>query len=220
MSSSSNIRRWARHEADLPVRVAAVGTRTRMPIPGRGTEISEGGMALYVGIESRPHDLIEIEFYSSLNARVTGVIRNRSGYCYGLEFLNPLAIEKASQTLPAWPQPECDEPSQILDPEALKMFEIIRSTRGDPAAYALLARVLELDSRPAESRKAIVRAVSSFVRVRQESLRTRRATLENLRKELGFFRQLSSMLATAKEHGRIDPRLPEIICTLPDRLNR
>jgi hypothetical protein len=218
MLPSSNTRRWARHEADLPVRVAAVGTRIRTPVPGRGTEISEGGMALYVGIESRPHDLIDIEFHSSLNARVTGVIRSRSGYCYGLEFLNPLVMDKGSEGLPAWPKPDSEEPSAILTPAAMKIFEAIRSARGDAAAYILLARVLDLDSRPADSRKAITKALASFVRIRNEGLRGRRASVECLRKELALVRRVSSLLAIATEEGDIDPQLPELICALPDLL--
>jgi hypothetical protein len=218
MLSSPNTRRWARHEADLPVHVAAVCTLARTAIPGRGTEISEGGMALYVGIESRPRDLIEIEFHSPLNARVTGVIRNRSGYCYGLEFLNPLVMEKGSEPLPAWPKPDTEDASDVLTPAAMKMFEAIRSTHGDAAAYALLARVLELDSRPAESRKAIIRALASFVRTRNESFRQRRSNMERLRKDLALVRQVSSMLLSAQQEGRIDPRLPEIICGLPHLL--
>jgi hypothetical protein len=220
MLSSTNTRRWARHEADLPVRVAAVGTLTRTPVPGRGTEISAGGMAVYVGIESRPHDLIEIEFHSSLNACITGGIRNRSGYCYGLEFLSPLVLDKCSEDLPPWPKPDADEPSDVLTPEAMKIFEAIKCTHGDAAAYALLARVLEMDSRPAESRKAIIKALASFVRLRNESLRGRRATIQRLRKELDIFRVVSSMLAEAQEKGRIDPRLTELICAMPHLLRR
>src|SRR5512133_2508191 len=97
----------------------------------------------------------------------------------------------------------------------MKIFEAIKSTRGDAAAYALLARVLELDSRPAESRKAIIKALASFVRVRNMSIRDRGMKMQRLRKELGLFRLLSSMLTEAQKKGQIDPRLPAIICAIP-----
>jgi hypothetical protein len=214
--SPINTRRWPRHEADLPVRVAAVGTRTRMPVPGRATEISEGGMALYVGIESRTHDLIEVEFYSSLHARVTGVIRSRSGYCYGLEFLNPLATEQESCRVAGPPRPEPEELSRVLTSGALKMFDEIRAARGDAAAYAGLARVLKLDRRPADARRAIVKALAAFIRKRNENLRMRRAAIEQLRRELHIFRRVTPLLADAHETGEIDPGLPELIAALPD----
>ena len=218
--SPVNTRRWPRHEADLPVQVAAVGTRTRTLVPGRGTEISEGGMALYVGIESRAHDLIEIEFHSLLNARVTGVIRSRSGYCYGLEFLSPLAIEKESSQRRPSRRPETEDPRAALSAGALKIFEQIRRTQGDAAAYAALGRVLKLDRRPAEARQAVIKAVASFVRRRNDNLRVRRAAIEHLRRELNIFRRLTPLLADAQEQGEIDPGLPELISALPDLFGR
>jgi PilZ domain-containing protein len=218
--SPVNTRRWPRHEADLPVQVAAVGTRTCTAVPGRGTEISEGGMALYVGIESRPHDLIEVEFYSSLHARITGVIRSRSGYCYGLEFLSPLVLE----TQPANPtpalKPDLEEPSEHLTPGAMKVFEKIRAAQGDAAAYAILARVLDLDHRPTQARRAIVQALTSFVRRRNENLRIRRVAIEHLRRELSILRRLTPLLADAQEDGVIDPGLPELIAALPKLFRR
>ena len=45
MPSPANARRWQRHEIDLPVHVVLRNGVSRMLVPGRGTEISEGGMA-------------------------------------------------------------------------------------------------------------------------------------------------------------------------------
>jgi hypothetical protein len=177
-------------------------------------------MALYVGIESRTHDLIEIEFYSSLNARVTGVIRSRSGYCYGLEFLSPLAIEKESHESRSLSKPSPEDPSEILTPGALKIFEKIKAAQGDAAAYAVLARVLDLDRRPAEARQAVVKALTSFIRRRNENLRIRRAAIQHLRRELNLFRRLSPLLADAQQEDEIDPGLPELISALPDLFRR
>jgi hypothetical protein len=80
----------------------------------------------------------------------------------------------------------------------------------------VLARVLNLDRRPAEARQAIVKALTSFVRRRNENLRVRRAAIEHLRKELNIFRRLTPLLADAREQGEIDPGLPELISALPD----
>jgi hypothetical protein len=56
----------------------------------RFDEVSEGGMALTAGVELSPGDLVDVEFtppYSGLPIRHRGVVRNRTGYRYGIEFL-------------------------------------------------------------------------------------------------------------------------------------
>src|SRR2546428_6855615 len=94
MPLRANTRRWPRHQVDLPVSIVLNGT-PRMVVPGRATEISEGGMALYAGmIHPKPGDLMEIEFQAPSCARVTGIIRNRACFCFGLEFLTPLSTDK------------------------------------------------------------------------------------------------------------------------------
>jgi hypothetical protein len=75
--------------------------------------LSRAGMEVYGGVPLRPGDLMEVEFKASSNVRVTGIIRNRSGYCFGMEFLrtmvgdldpdNILAAEFSSETpVPGW----------------------------------------------------------------------------------------------------------------------
>ena len=91
MFSPINTRRSRRHQVDLPVRVIVRSGVFSMVVPGRGTEISERGMALYAGIQKQPGDFIDVEFQTPGNQRTTGRIRSRSGYCYGLEFVTPLA---------------------------------------------------------------------------------------------------------------------------------
>ena len=95
MSSPENRRRWTRQISDLPVRVIHHKQNDEVVVSGRGTEISEGGMALYAGIALEPGDLMEIEFQMPQRKRVSAVVRNRSGYYFGLEFLTPLEAEEA-----------------------------------------------------------------------------------------------------------------------------
>jgi putative methionine-R-sulfoxide reductase with GAF domain len=85
-----NTRRWQRHSVDLPVRIFPSNGISQPVWPGRGSEISEGGMALYVGIHLEPGDLMEVEFEIPHRTRVAGIVRSRVGYCFGLEFLTPL----------------------------------------------------------------------------------------------------------------------------------
>ena len=90
MATCVNTRRWRRHQVDLPLHIVVHSGASGNVVPGRGTEISESGMALYAGVNLESGELMEVEFQAPLHTRVTGVIRNRTGYCFGLEFLTPL----------------------------------------------------------------------------------------------------------------------------------
>jgi len=90
MAAHRTPRRWRRYPVDLPVEVALRNGAEKVVVPGRGTELSSGGMALYAGVPLKPGDLIEVEFQIPSSLQVSGIIRNRDGYCFGLEFLIPL----------------------------------------------------------------------------------------------------------------------------------
>ena len=85
-----NTRRWPLFPVDLPVHVVVRNGMESLKVPGRGTELGLGGMALYAGLTLQPGDPIEIEFQAPCHLRVAGIIRNRTAYCFGLEFLSPL----------------------------------------------------------------------------------------------------------------------------------
>lgn len=92
----TNTRRWPRYQANLPVLISAAGGD---PIPGLANEISRSGMALYGGVCLEPGDLMKVEFQTSTKLRVAGVVRNRSGFCFGLEFLTLLANDEDAANL-------------------------------------------------------------------------------------------------------------------------
>jgi hypothetical protein len=83
-------RRWNRLPVDLPVRVVTSRGFSTTVVPGRGTEMSEGGMVLYAGIMLNPGDLLELEFETPFHSRIPAVVRSRNGFCFGLEFIAPL----------------------------------------------------------------------------------------------------------------------------------
>jgi hypothetical protein len=59
-------------------------------IAGNGSELNEGGMCVFAGIEMLPGDQIAVEFTPPLadnSLRLWASVRNRRGYYYGLEFL-------------------------------------------------------------------------------------------------------------------------------------
>jgi hypothetical protein len=86
----SRLRRWPRYKINVPVRVVVQKPEKTVIVSGRGTELNEGGMAIFAGIELRVGQRVEIEFtppYDGQPLRVRSTIRNRNGYNYGAEFL-------------------------------------------------------------------------------------------------------------------------------------
>ena len=90
MPDSSKVRRWERLPVDLPVRVVTSKGFATTVVEGRGTEMSEGGMTLYAGILLNPGDLLEVEFDTPTHSRLTAIVRSKTGFCFGLEFITPL----------------------------------------------------------------------------------------------------------------------------------
>ena len=87
--SAKNKRRWERPRIDAPLRVVTVVTDTAV-IPGRGTKMSEGGMCLFALANLAIGAKIDVELTGSHNdtpLRVSGIVRNRVVYLYGVEFL-------------------------------------------------------------------------------------------------------------------------------------
>ncbi len=109
-----NTRRWPRFHVHLPVFIAAETADSQIAIPGMVSAISRAGMEVYGGVPLRLGDLMEVEFRAPGTVRVAGIVRNRSGYCFGLEFLRLTAVEDSPNNilasefvpeaaLPEWP---------------------------------------------------------------------------------------------------------------------
>jgi hypothetical protein len=83
-------RRFRRYKLDVPVRVVVQAEGKVRIIDGRGNELNEGGLAVQAGVELSVDERVEVEFtppYSGEPIRARGVVRNRDGYRYGVEFL-------------------------------------------------------------------------------------------------------------------------------------
>jgi hypothetical protein len=107
--NSVNTRRWPRYHVHLPVFVAASTGVANIVVPGLVSELSRAGMELYGGVNLQPGDLLEVEFQTMGKIRVAGVVRNRSGFCFGLEF-------SAVRTEPeASPEPQTAPEEEVLD---------------------------------------------------------------------------------------------------------
>jgi hypothetical protein len=90
MPTPPSTRRWRRLPVDFDVSVVTARGFSTTVVPGRGTELSQGGMVLYAGVLLRPGDLLEIEFTTARHSRTTAIVRSRNGFCFGLEFIAPL----------------------------------------------------------------------------------------------------------------------------------
>lgn len=84
-----NARRWLRFSVDVPLRIIIQNGKDSLVLQGRGKDLNEGGMAVFVGVELRIGQQIALEFtpaYPSEPIRIRCVVRNRRGYVYGVEF--------------------------------------------------------------------------------------------------------------------------------------
>jgi hypothetical protein len=98
--SLTNSRRWPRYHVHLPVFISTETDVSTVAVPGVVSEISRGGMELYGGVQRREGDLMEVEFQAAGIPRVAGVVRSRSGFCFGLEFLSLLPAEPSGGLRP------------------------------------------------------------------------------------------------------------------------
>jgi PilZ domain len=83
-------RRWPRYKIDVPVRLIVERSTKVAVVQGRGRELGCGGMAVFAGIELPNAEQVAVEFtppYSGQPIRVRGLVRNRNGYTYGIEFI-------------------------------------------------------------------------------------------------------------------------------------
>jgi c-di-GMP-binding flagellar brake protein YcgR len=86
-------RRYPRTSADVSVRVFVGANRFTN---GRGHDIGAGGMAVYVPLELPLGTSVNLSFQLPHSRTVLGVravVRNRSGFRYGVEFMDLSSFE-------------------------------------------------------------------------------------------------------------------------------
>ncbi len=88
---SEKDRQFRRHHVDLAVRVKVWRGGAYQVVDARGTDVSQGGMALFVGTALQLGETVTIEValpYSEHQLMLTGVVRNVAGDQYGMEFVS------------------------------------------------------------------------------------------------------------------------------------
>ena len=91
------MRRYPRVQSDLRVRVFAPPQHPTVDSFGRGYDLSESGMAVYVPLELvvGQQVLVVLEVpQCRIRLALTATVRNRRGYRYGVEFLDLSATER------------------------------------------------------------------------------------------------------------------------------
>jgi PilZ domain-containing protein len=84
--ASNYTRRCLRYQMHTPVFIPVPGARN-MVVPGLVSKLSRTGMEIYAGVNLLPGELMEVQFRTTgKTIRVAGIVRNRSGFCFGLEF--------------------------------------------------------------------------------------------------------------------------------------
>jgi c-di-GMP-binding flagellar brake protein YcgR len=94
-------RRTPRYKLDLRAKIVYRRNGLNQSALARGQDVSEGGMSMFVPIEFRKDDALEVEFtlpHSRLPLRVHAVVRNTEGHRYGVEFLNVSDAQKQEIT--------------------------------------------------------------------------------------------------------------------------
>jgi hypothetical protein len=186
-------RRWPRYQMDLPVQVVLRDGAASVRVPGRVAEISEGGMALYAGIHLQPNEPVEVEFHTPANVRVTGIMRSRTGFLFGLEFVTPLSAHDDSRPGP----------------------KLAFVGRGNGASEAPRARVPKSNGQvPQQPLKPVQSAVALFRRTHSACLRQKELQMERLRAEIEALRRAAVVLEDAVQNTDAGQNRPK------DRINR
>ena len=90
-------RRWERHSVVIPVSVTVFLNGERLNLRGEASDISRGGMRLFLTRELEAGTSVILEFlipYNTTEFVLRGVVRNRVGFNHGLEFLNPTPLQE------------------------------------------------------------------------------------------------------------------------------
>jgi PilZ domain len=86
---SEELRNHPRYRVDLRLKVITGITNNGRSIFGRGSDISEGGMRVFVPADLEIGESVTLELtlpYSDHKVIIRGVLRNRLGFSYGVEY--------------------------------------------------------------------------------------------------------------------------------------
>jgi hypothetical protein len=89
-SEFSALRRWPRYQVDIPLRLITQQKRKVSIVQALGTGLNNGGITVFAGMSLAIDEPIAIEFVTADSGeivRMNGLVRNREGFAYGVEFV-------------------------------------------------------------------------------------------------------------------------------------
>ncbi len=89
-AAHTSMRRWQRSKIRVPVTVIVRKSNKTVYVDGRGTDLNQGGIAVFAGAELGIGEEVEISFtppYHGEPLVARTIVRNRRGYTYGMEFV-------------------------------------------------------------------------------------------------------------------------------------
>ncbi|MGA8302024.1 MAG: PilZ domain-containing protein [Terriglobales bacterium] len=97
MLEDRSARRWERHAVTVPVSVSLLVNGERTKFHSQATDISRGGLSLFMTREIAIGVRLQLDFvlpYSSTPMTLRGVVRTRTGFNHGVEFVRPTAEQQ------------------------------------------------------------------------------------------------------------------------------
>ena len=107
MLEDRSARRWERHAITVPVNVTLLVNGERTKFHSQATDVSRGGLSVFMTREIAVGVSLQLDFvlpYSSTPLSIRGVVRTRSGFNHGIEFIGATpaqeeAVERACKVL-------------------------------------------------------------------------------------------------------------------------
>lgn len=90
-------RRWERYAVKIRTKITVNQNGQTQSFYGEANDVSQGGLRLFMPREVETGIILLLELslpYNSQVLAVRGLIRNRSGFSYGVEFLNTTKHEQ------------------------------------------------------------------------------------------------------------------------------
>jgi hypothetical protein len=94
---SEDLRNHPRYRVDIRLKVITGIADGNRAVFGRGSDISEGGMRVFVPADLAVGGEVTLELtlpYSDQKLTVRGILRNRLGFSYGVEYSNSTTLSE------------------------------------------------------------------------------------------------------------------------------
>ncbi len=92
-------RQWKRFHIDVRLRASVRSGGAKLPVYGRVSNLSRGGLAAFLPVELVVGEQIELDLtlpYATQPLKVRAIVRNRRSFAYGLEFVDITSAQLAA----------------------------------------------------------------------------------------------------------------------------